>query len=194
MSNVKAQNQLTSFFEEHFSLQREGMEELLASFDCEMVPKGSIILASGQIEKRLKFVQRGFVRTYYADEQAERNISFYGPGEFATDFLSFRANRQTNKWQQCLTEVELQTLSKASFDRLLDKHECGQKIVEKAFRSILQCTESKSYLRLTKKPEELYRYILEHKSHWLQHIPQYHLASYLNIAPETLSRIRNRIS
>ena len=194
MSNLKAQNQLAAFFEKQFSLQREGMEELLASFDCEMVPKGTIILASGQVENKLKFVQHGFVRTYYADGQADRNITFYGPGEFATDFLSFQAKQQTNKWQQCLTDVKLQTLSKSNFDRLLAKHKCGQSIVEEAFRNILQCSESKSYHRRTKKPEELYRYILEHKPHWLQHIPQYHLASYLNIAPETLSRIRKRIS
>ena len=42
--------------------------------------------------------------------------------------------------------------------------------------------------------EELYLDIMKTKPNWLLHIHQYHIASYLGITPETLSRIRKRIS
>ena len=48
--------------------------------------------------------------------------------------------------------------------------------------------------RVTKTPDELYKELFIYKPEWLQLIPQYHIASYLNITPETLSRIRKRTS
>ena len=194
MSKLNTDEQLSSFLKNQFSLSQEGMEEVVASFACETIPKDSIILQPGQTEKKLKFVHSGFIREYYANEKVERNINFFEPGEFATDFLSFQSDNKTQKWQQSITKVKLRTLPKSTFNQLLQKYECGQSIVEGAFRNILQCVEAKTYNRLTKKPEELYQHILKNNPSWLQHIPQYHLASFLNIAPETLSRIRKRIS
>jgi hypothetical protein len=42
--------------------------------------------------------------------------------------------------------------------------------------------------------EENYNELIQDKPNWLQQIPQYHIASYLGVTPETLSRIRRRIS
>lgn len=50
------------------------------------------------------------------------------------------------------------------------------------------------YNSITKTPDELYKELLIYKQEWLQSIPQYHIASYLNISPETVSDIRKRIS
>jgi CRP-like cAMP-binding protein len=43
-------------------------------------------------------------------------------------------------------------------------------------------------------PEERYQYVLEHKPNYLQRIPLVHLASYLGMSRETLTRIRKKIS
>ncbi|MEX0722652.1 MAG: cyclic nucleotide-binding domain-containing protein [Gracilimonas sp.] len=170
------------------------MNELITSFKTKRESKHSFILQAGEVEEQLKFVHSGFIREYYAEEAIEHNINFFEPGEFSTDFLSFQSGQQTRKWHQCLTDIELRVLSKSQFNHLLAKYSCGRVIVEKAFQNILECLESKAYNRLTKKPEAMYQHILEHNPSWVQHIPQYHLASFLNITPETLSRIRKRIS
>ena len=59
---------------------------------------------------------------------------------------------------------------------------------------LLKQKEMLEYNRITKTPDDLYKDLLVYKPHWLQNIPQYHIASYLTITPETLSRIRKRIS
>jgi hypothetical protein len=66
--------------------------------------------------------------------------------------------------------------------------------VESSFHKLLKQKEMLEYNRITKTPDELYKELLIYKQEWLQSIPQYHIASYLNITPETLSRIRKRIS
>ena len=63
-----------------------------------------------------------------------------------------------------------------------------------SFQKLLKHKELLEYNRITKTPEELYKELFIYKPSWLEKIPQYHIASYLNISPETLSRIRKRIS
>lgn len=46
---------------------------------------------------------------------------------------------------------------------------------------------------ITLNPEQRYLQLLEKRPDLINRVPQYHLASYLGIKPETLSRIRKRI-
>ena len=57
-----------------------------------------------------------------------------------------------------------------------------------SFRKLLRHKELLEYNRITKTPEELYKELFIYKPNWLEKIPQYHLASYLNITPETFKQ------
>lgn len=185
---------LWTFFESNFPINKEGLEELFLSFKCEKFKKATLILRTCQTENHLRFLNHGVVREYYTSEEKETNINFYDEGEFISDFLSFCNNIKSKKNQECLTNVEILTLDKSKFHKLLEKYECGKSIVDITFQQLLEKKESFEYNRLTKSPEQLYQQIIDYKPKWLMKIPQYHIASYLGVTPETLSRIRKRIS
>ncbi len=86
------------------------------------------------------------------------------------------------------------SIEKDSFFNLLEKYECGKSFVASSFKKLLKQKEMLEFNRVTKTPDELYKELFIYKPEWLQLIPQYHIASYLNITPETLSRIRKRTS
>ena len=44
------------------------------------------------------------------------------------------------------------------------------------------------------RPDDRYRYLLEHQPEVLQAFPLKHIASFLRMTPETLSRVRQRMS
>ncbi|GAB1483345.1 hypothetical protein MASR2M78_21610 [Treponema sp.] len=46
----------------------------------------------------------------------------------------------------------------------------------------------------TSNPEERYKHLIEKRPDLLQRIPQYQIASYLGVKPESLSRIRRRLA
>ena len=186
--------EIATFFETEHPLNQEGLQELFATFSVKKYQKGSIILHENTVEHHLRFLNHGNVREYYATENKETNINFYTKPQFITDLLAFNTDSHTRKFQECLTEVELLVIDKTKFRSHLEKYTCGKEFVKATFQKLFRHKELLEYNRIIKTPEDLYKELLIYKPNWLQKIPQYHIASYLNITPETLSRIRKRIS
>jgi len=187
-------NNLRVFFDTDFPLNKEGLEEMLDAFETIRFAKNSLLLENGKTENKLRFLDKGVVREYYTSNGKEANINFYTKPQFITDFSSFNNGTASKKNQECLTDVEIKILNKDIFLESLHKYQCGQYFIDLTFQRLLQQKESFEYNRITKSPDELYTEILSQKPNWLQQIPQYHIASYMGVTAETLSRIRKRIS
>ncbi|MFT7898485.1 Crp/Fnr family transcriptional regulator [Tenacibaculum ascidiaceicola] len=191
---MKLFSEISKFFETEFPLNQHGLDELFTLFKIEKHTKGTILLQENSKEKKLRFLNNGVVREYYANEDKEVNINFYVKPQFISDLLTFSHNTKTKKNQECLTSVEVLSIERQPFFELLEKYQCGKTFVEASFQKLLKQKEKLEFNRITKSPEELYNELFIYKPEWIQNIPQYHLASYLNVTPETLSRIKKRIS
>jgi len=185
---------ISTFFKSKFPLNKDGLNELYTLLKTNEFRKNQIILKENTFEKQLRFLNEGIVREYYSTDEKEININFYTKPQFITDLMPFYSNSKTKKFQETLSEVELLVIDKQKLNKLLLKYHCGKSIVEESFHVLLKQKELLEYNRTTKSPDDLYKELLIYKPEWLQFIPQYHIASYLNITPETLSRIRKRIS
>jgi len=186
-------DKLYNFFETDYPLNKEGLDEMILSFKTLSFKKGNLLIKEGDYENQLRFIVSGVVREYYSSKDKDININFYTSAQFITDFNALNKSVQTRKYQECLSNVEIMVLDKEIFLRLLDKYPCGKSFIELTFLSLLEKNELFEYNRLTKQPEDLYKIILKDHSDWFQNVPQYHIASFLGITPETLSRIRKRI-
>ena len=186
-------DQISKFFETEYPLNKQGLKELFDAFEVKKVKKGTVLLTIGKLENQLRFLNDGIIREYYAASDKEVNTLFYTTPQFITDFSAFNNDRATKKNQEALSNLELLVIGKTVFRELLQKYECGKNFIDLTFQKILTNKEQFEYNRITKTPEELYKELMIYKPHWLENIPQYHIASYLGITPETLSRIRRRI-
>ena len=185
--------ELYTFFSKNFPFNKEGLDEFIESFHMEHHLKGDILLRPDQVEQKIKYILQGYVRTYYTSDVAEINSGFYGNTEFVVDFHSFFEEANTTKWQECLTNVKLLAISKDRLNALMIKYSCANAVIQTSFLKIIGKYDQLERNIMTKSAEERYKDIIEKKPEWLDAIPQYHIASYLNITPETLSRIRKRI-
>lgn len=88
----------------------------------------------------------------------------------------------------------MRILEKKSFLLFLNKYTCGKLFIETIFKQLVLSKETAEFNQFVNTAESLYFEIMKSKSNWFIHVPQYHIASYLGITPETLSRIRKRIS
>ncbi|WP_338792062.1 Crp/Fnr family transcriptional regulator [Bernardetia sp. MNP-M8] len=186
--------EVSTFFKKQYPLNKHGLEELFSLFELKKIDKNTILLKENDFEKELRFLNKGIIREYYSTSEREININFYTQPQFITDLSAFNGGIATKKNQQSLTKAEVLSIDKIKFEQLLEKYQCGKTIIESSFQKLLKHKELLEYNRITKTPEELYQELFIYKKHWLELIPQYHIASFLNISPETLSRIRKRIS
>lgn len=194
MTSSPQLSNIATFFDTEYPLNKDGLKELLDLFVVKSIKKNNIILQADSEEKQLRFLNKGVVREFYASADKATNINFYTTPQFITDLSSFMNDTKTKKYQETLSDVELLVIEKDAFRKILKKYDCGQYFIDLSFQKLLKRKELFEYNRVTKSSEELYSELLIYKADWLQTIPQYHIASYLNITPETLSRIRKRIS
>lgn len=186
-------DRLSLFFSNEFPFNKEGLEEFVQTFVIKSYRKGEMILENGSVENELRFLDQGIVREYYATNDKEKNINFYTEAGFITDFSSFIHSIPTKKYQECLTDVEVRVLSKEKFLLFTHQYQCGKLFIDTIFQRIVINKETEEFNHFVNTAEELYLDIMKTRPDWLLQIPQYHIASYLGITPETLSRIRKRI-
>lgn len=187
-------SKIALFFKKNFPSNREGLEEFSGTFETKTLKKGTILRSDKQAEKELRFLESGYVREYYIKHDREVNIHFYEESEFVTDFNALYLEKSNHKWQECLTDVQIKVMPRTTFFLLLDKYPCSRSIIIALFQKIIQTQDHREFERITLGADELYKSILKKHPNLLKHIPQYHIASYLGIEPETLSRIKKRIS
>jgi CRP-like cAMP-binding protein len=190
---MKEADKLSLFFSHEFPFNKEGLEEFVNTFAIKSYKKGEIILENGAIENELRFLDQGIIREYFATNEKEKNINFFTNAVFITDFYSFTHSTATKRHQECLTDVELRVLSKEKFLSFTNQYNCGKLFIETIFQRIVIQKETEEFNYFVKTAEELYLDIMKSKPDWLFKIPQYHIASYLGITPETLSRIRKKM-
>lgn len=186
-------DKISLFFTNEFPFNKEGLDEFVNAFVIKKYKKGQIILQNNHIESELRFLDKGVVREYYRFNRKEKNVNFFTEPSFINDILSFTQQVPTIKFQECLTDIELRVLSREKFLYFTNKYSCGKLFIETIFQRKVMKKELEEYNFFIMTPEEMYLDIIQTKQNWLILIPQYHIASYLGVSPETLSRIRKRI-
>ena len=156
--------------------------------------KKQILIRENEIQYSIAFIYSGLVRSYFINENGkEINNSFFSENEFVTDYLSFIKQQKTKYTFECLEDCTLISIPFETVETAYDKYKnfanFGRKIAEWALENRTKKYESFLY----ETAEERYlRFIDENKS-ILNRISLSHLASYLGIERQSLSRIRSRI-
>ena len=142
---------------------------------------------------KLGFLCKGLVRYYVFRNDEEATLEFTKEGEFVADYGSFIAKEPSIQNIQALEDCEFLVID---YDKLQELYKIsknanllGRIIIEHRF--IIMVNQLLTVHRYN--PEDRYRYFLKHYKDLTQRIPQYLIASYVGVKPQSLSRIRKRI-
>lgn len=154
--------------------------------------KGEYFLAQGHVCKEIGFLIKGLV-VYFIEEEEPHAYNFNKEGDFVCNYESFLTKTPSSKSIKCVENIEMLCISYDRLQQLYDKTRQGEKmgrmISEQLFLEAI--ADITSFYVDT--PEQRYLKFLERYPGLNQRIPQYLIASYIKVKPQSLSRIRKRM-
>ncbi len=188
-----AVDQLRQYFNKLLPLPDEEFNAFAENLIRKECDKGEILLKAGVVCDFVAFIQEGAFRFYRYTDGNEMVTAFFFAGDFISNYRSYLLQRPSNHNVECIEKAVVWMIKRDRIMALYDQYP----LIERMGRLIAE----QSYLGATSRldhfldftPEQRYMALLKRNSHLLQRIPQYMIASYLGISPESLSRIRKRI-
>jgi CRP-like cAMP-binding protein len=185
---------LIKYFSSFAVFTAEEEKTILDSMIVKRFKKGDIVIKENDADDITFFVVKGLVRQYKILDGNDLTLDFFTENEWIISLKSFNENKTANYFLICLEDTELITGNEESAQALFKVfprfETISRMVMEKTF------SEKQKLLHAfqTDSPEQRYQNLVKNKPDILQRISQYYIASYLGITPESLSRIRKRMT
>ena len=182
-------------FTETFVFTDEEFALLLSSFKFKTISKKDYYLRAGELCKSKAYLNKGCARNFVLDEQGHERILFFAFEDWwLGDFDSYYSGKPGTNYIQMLEDSELLVISKENFQKA--EQEISKLKQWYSFKMLRSASASRNRIEEMKtlSAEERYLKLIEKQPHIFQRIPLQHIASYLNIEPQSLSRMRNRLT
>lgn len=177
---------LTTITQEQFQLIKPYLE--LRSFD-----KKVIILNKGDIEDYLSMVISGIVRKYTRSKGRESTIQLATEGHLIQAEISFHERTPSRVIIETIEPTLLVSLRYEGAMKILDEYEFAEDIAIRMLYTMFIIKDQRAYQQLSKNTRERFLDFVNTHPHMLQRVPQKILASYLDIEPETFSRLKHLV-
>jgi CRP-like cAMP-binding protein len=169
----------------------EEFETVLSFFTLKKLKKKDFLVQEGKMCTQFCFVESGVLHSYLTDDNGEmHSVQFGFEGYWISDLYSFLAQQPAIYSIEALEDSEILVLNQSNFEKLLDK----STKFERFLRILLQNAYVNAQQRIAKTfsadAEARYFELIEKHPDLSQRVPQYLVASFLGIKPQSLSRIR----
>ena len=186
-------NKLIKHFEKIMPLSDIEKNAIIKNMKVQTFKKGSILLREGQISTECYFVFKGCVREYYIFDGEEKTTNFFTDEQFVVSLNSFSQKIPATHYFECSEDCVLMIGNEKKENELYKQFPKFETISRKVMENIYGNQQEKMVAFMNNSPEERYLNLMETRPDLFQIIPQFQIASYLRIKPESLSRIRKRI-
>lgn len=161
-------------------------------FRLKHLAKGEHFLLVGDVCREAAFIESGVFRFYINTGERDATYYFAAENEFICDYPSFLPQHPSSVNIQALEAAEIRAISFDDLQRFYRAISLGERfgrlIAEEIFVDSIQ--QLASFYQ--DKPAVRYQNFVQRFPQLVQRLPQYYIASYVGIEPQSLSRIRRR--
>jgi CRP-like cAMP-binding protein len=182
------------YLKEHLELTDPQLEQLLPRLHIKIVPKNCLLLRLGETRSYAYFVEKGLLRSYSIDETGKQHVIQFAP---ENNFISDRGSLYFSAPSKLIIEA-IEETSVIVIDHYYTDYVSGLPDFHKKNEMILQhhiwYLQNRIDSLLGATAEARYLEFIQRYPNVTMRVPQWMIASYLGITPESLSRVRKELA
>jgi CRP-like cAMP-binding protein len=185
---------MLAYFNNIIPLSPEESTAIAKTMCIKEFKKGTILLRDGDVSNDTYFVLEGCVRQYSIPELDEVTTHFFTENQWVVSVQNMATNTPVSHYLECSVDSKLVVGNSELAADLFKNHPTletiARMIMEQVFKDLHESLTEQQLLS----PEQKYLKLQKTRPHLFQVIPQYQIASFIGVKPESLSRIRKRLS
>jgi CRP/FNR family transcriptional regulator, anaerobic regulatory protein len=185
---------MKNFLNNLVKLNEEELKIIVSGGHERLLDEKTIFINEGEKFNRLFFIHSGIIRSYRIIDGDDYSFFFYTNDEVAVDYESYLTGVPTPLYFEALTECRVTEYKKEVFESLFEKiprlEKLGRLIAEHAYLNVHERLKQFQ----TDDLETRYLKLVNRNPYLFQKVPLYHIASYLGVRAQSLSRIRAKIA
>ena len=174
-------------------LSDAAQQDLEEAFLPLTLTKNTFLIEEGKICRQLYFLEQGCIRGYYLSDGKEITHWFGFENDFVTSFHSFSTQQPATEHIQLLEGALLWSISREKLLQLCERHHDIERLLRMAYEKYYIRLEERFVKSQFRTAAERYALLLEQAPHIIERVPLGHIASYLGLSQETLSRVRAKL-
>ena len=167
-------------------------------FVSKLIPKQlnalEFLHQANEVCKYEAFLEKGIMRSFYKINEDEIINQFFFEGQWVADYESFISQTSSKVNIQALEGCQLYLMTKEDIDDLSTQISNWDKLAKLFFEKLYLKKEKRNASLLLESAEERYLNLVKHQPQLINRVPQFYIAQYIGIKPESLSRIRKKMS
>jgi CRP-like cAMP-binding protein len=194
MTTEQLPESLDSLFRQKFQLDNDQLALISDKFRPTKIEKKGFYLKQGDIAKSKAFLVKGAVRYFYLDNNLKENTLFFRfENMWLGDIESYHEQTPSKISIQTLEDSELLIINKTDFAILQQQIPALEKWYAMNAVKMYASLFNKLVEAKLRTPEEKYLHLLDNEPQIFQRVSLQHIAAYLEIEPQSLSRLRKRL-
>ncbi len=186
---------IDQYLSEILEVPQEAVSTCSSHYSRKKVAKNEFLLNEGNICRDTFFVEKGLLRMYSIDKNGKEHIIQFAPEKWLiSDRSSIYFNEKSNFYIEAVEDSEIYVLTNDFFTKMGDSFphtvEHNDILLQKHIRNLQNRINS----LLADTAEERYMDFIKMYPDILLRVPQWMVASYLGITPESLSRVRKELA
>lgn len=182
---------LFQHIEKFIPLEPSEIDILESCLSLSSIKKKDHVLKEGQVCNTMYFIIKGCMRQYIINSRgSEQTLQFGIENWWMTDYLSYHNHVPSHFYIQAVENTEVIAIEKPILESVLIQIPK----LERYFRIVSQKSFGAAQMRIkflfTMSADERYHHFNNHFPEFVQRVPQYMLASYLDFSAEFMSKIR----
>lgn len=186
-------DQIKKYLSRYVEFNDAEIEELFSKFTRKTFDKKDYLLKEGQICKNNYFLISGLVRSFYIDNKGNEKITQFAlENWWVTNMESYVKRVPSYSSIQAIEKTTVLIIDKEELDKLFTTIPKLERFFRMITENMLIAIQRRNDIYLQMKSKDRYDDLINNFPVFAQRVPQYMIASYLEITPEYLSELRKK--